>query len=148
MTAASHERHDGRRPWIFWPLALTGWALMVFAVRGLVGARDVTKPVAVARLLVGLDLVHDLVVVPAALLIAALVLRRTGRLRAPLTVGLILTAVAAAYAYPFVRGYGRAGSTPSRLPGNYAHGLLAVAVAIWVVVAVGTLTWRALHRRT
>jgi hypothetical protein len=123
---------------LFWPGVVIGWALMAFAVRGLLHAHRSTNPQATVRLLVGLDIVHDFVLVPVVLLVG-LALKRVvpPRVRAPLTVGLVVSGVVTLYAYPFVRGFGRSAATPSRLPNNYATGLATVLAAVWITVLVG-----------
>lgn len=123
---------------LFWPGALVGGAIMAFAVRGLLHYHRSTNPVATVRLLVGLDIVHDLVLVPVVLLVGVGVARLVpARARAAVVVGLVLSGVAALYAYPFLRGFGRSAATPSRLPNNYATGLVTVLAVVWVVVIVG-----------
>ena len=133
---------------LFWPGAVVGGAVMAFAVRGLLHAHRSTNPWATVRLLVGLDIVHDLVLVPVLLLMGVVVTRVVPRrVRVPLIVGLVLSGVATLYAYPFVRGFGRSAATPSRLPNNYATGLAMVLAAVWVVVVAGSAAAARLRRR-
>lgn len=125
---------------LFWPGAVMGWAVMAFAVRGLLHFHRTTNPWATVRLVVGLDLVHDFLLVPVVLVIGVVVTRLVPlRLRRPLIVGLLLSGVVTLYAYPFVRGFGRSATTPSRLPNNYATGLVTVLSIVWVVVVVGAI---------
>jgi hypothetical protein len=138
---------------VFWPFAIVGWAVMAFAVAGALGHRRLTNPLAAAKLVVGLDLAHDLVVAPLALLVGALVVRLVPTSwRAAAKVGLAASAIVSLYAFPLVRGYGRTRSAgPSRLPGNYATGLADVLVVVWValviVVAVSARRSRRPRRR-
>ncbi|MDQ6928153.1 MAG: hypothetical protein M3159_05750 [Actinomycetota bacterium] len=123
---------------LFWPLALLGWLVMTYAIRGIfMHSRD-TNPSQLFRLLVGLDLVHDLVLAP--LVIAAgygLTKLVPARVRPPVTAGLFVSAAVVLYSYPLVRGFGRfAAFNSSRLPNNYATGLVVVLAAIWVVTGV------------
>ena len=134
------SRAPEARSRLFWPGALAGWAVMALAVRGLLHFHRTTKPWAVARLVVGLDLVHDFVLVPVVLVVGVVVTRVVpARPRRALIVGLVLSGVVTLYAYPFVRGFGRSAATPSRLPNNYATGLVTVLAIVWVVVAVGAV---------
>jgi hypothetical protein len=128
-----------RRHWLFWPLALAGWAMIAFAIRGLLLHHRDTNPWAVAKTVVALDLVHDLLLAPAALL-AGIGLTRVfaGRAKVPVVVGLFVSAVTTLYAYPLLRGYGRSATTPSRLPNRYGWGLAAVLAVVWVVVGAAT----------
>lgn len=126
-----------RSPW-FWPLAILGWATMAFAVRGILQHERDTNPPELFRLLVGLDVVHDLLLAPVVALVGALLVRvLPSRVRPPVTAALFVSAAVSLYAYPLVRGYGRfAELNASRLPNNYARGLLLVLGAIWAVTAV------------
>jgi hypothetical protein len=121
---------------------------MAFAVRGLLHFHRSTNPWATLKLVVGLDLVHDVVLVPMVLVVGAIVTRLVpGAARRPLVVGLVLSGVVALYAYPFVRGFGRSAATPSRLPNNYATGLITVLAIVWAVVVVGAVLGARVRRR-
>lgn len=111
---------------------------MVYAVRGIFMHSVDTNPSQLFRLLIGLDLVHDLLLAPIVV-IAGYGLTRLvpARVRPPVTAGLFVSAVVALYAYPLVRGFGRfAEFNSSRLPNNYATGLVTVLAAVWAVTAV------------
>ena len=113
---------------------------MAFAVRGLLHFHRSTNPWVVAKLVVGLDIVHDFVVVPVVLVIGVVVTRIVPpSARRPLIGGLVLSAVVTLYAYPFVRGFGRSAATPSRLPDNYATGLVTVLAIVWAGVVAGAV---------
>ncbi|MGH9189000.1 MAG: hypothetical protein ACRD0Q_03045 [Acidimicrobiales bacterium] len=120
----------------FWVSAAAGWALMAFGVRGLLDQHLATNPTGFGRLLVGTALVHDLLVAPlvfgAGLLVGRLV---PAPVRSVVQGGLICSGLVTLYAFPFVRGYGRAPTNPSALPGNYGRGLAVILLAIWVVTA-------------
>ena len=55
-----------------------------------------------------------------------------------------------AFAYPAIRGFGRSKATPSRLPNNYATGLLTTLAFVWGVLAVVAVVglWRRQRQRT
>jgi hypothetical protein len=129
-----------------------GVPVMAYAVRGaLVDAAD-THPPELARWIVGLALVHDLLVVPLVLA-AGVVLRRRVPPRAwpPVRAALLASAVLVAVGWPFVRGFGRSPGVPSLLPRDYATGLVLALVVVWLLAAawigLGTLLVRR-RRRT
>jgi hypothetical protein len=117
-------------------LALGG-PVMAYAVRGTLVDESLTRPFELARWIVGLAIVHDLVLVPAVLAIG-LGLRRVvpARARVPVRAAVLATAVLSAVAWPFVRGYGRSSSVPSLLPRNYGAGLLAALAVVWLVAGL------------
>lgn len=117
---------------------------MGVGIRGMLLNRGATRPFFLIRLLVGLDLVHDLVLAPVVLVMGWTLSRVVpARLRAPLQGGLFCTAVVVAIAYPFVRGFGRIATNPSALSRNYAHGLLVTLAVVWAVTAAAMVrSWR------
>jgi hypothetical protein len=139
--AAEATTHDHGA--FFWACLVVGWAVIVFGLHGILSNRD--NPPALFRLLIGLNIVNDALVAPVLVVVAVAVRRVVPRWAlVPVEVGLIATATLCLYAYPLVGGFGksvRAGS--SRLPWNYAHNLLVVLAAVWVVCALMALwSWR------
>lgn len=129
--------------------SVAGGLVLLYGVRGLLQHRGATHPYETLRLLVGLDIVHDLLVVPIVLGLWILVRRVTpAAVAAVLTAGAFISAVVAVFAYPAIRGYGRVTTTPSRLPNNYATGLSTTLAVVWGVLAVvaAVSAWR--RRRT
>lgn len=126
-------------PKLFWVGLLVGWVVMAVAVRGLLvntDARMGTDPPGWALLLVKSNLIHDLVLVPAVLLVGVVVARVVpARVRAAVQAGLIATGVIVLFAFPFVRGYGVKPDNPTVLPQDYGRGLLVVLAAVWAVTA-------------
>lgn len=127
-----------RRSMLFWPLAIVGWLVMVYAIRGIFMHEQDTNPSQLFRLLVGLDLVHDLLLAPLVIAAGYGVTRLVPpQVRPPVTGALLVSASVALYSYPLIRGFGRFSEyNSSRLPNNYATGLLVVLVAVWAVTAV------------
>lgn len=113
-----------------------GVPVMAYAVRGAVVDEHVTHPFELARWVVGLAVVHDVVLVPIVLAVGV-GLRRVVPATAwpPVRAGLLTTAVLGVVAWPFVRGYGRSSTIPSLFPRNYAAGLLAALAVVWLLVA-------------
>lgn len=139
---------NGRQPVnprVFWPMALTGTAIMGFGVYGLFENSNRTHPDQWVRWFLGAAIAHDFVLAPTVAVAGVLIARRTSdRYRAILQGALIASGIVVLTAYPFVRGYGRRPDNPTVLPNNYAVGLVLVLAVIWVVAA--SLAWRA-HRR-
>jgi len=121
---------------LFWVFLLVGWAVIIFAIHGMVADR--ANPPGVWKLLVGLNIVNDALVAPVLVVVAVLVRRLVpGWLVAPLDVGLIASAVVTLYAYPLVGSWGKSAAAGySRLPFDYAHSLLMVLGAIWFACAL------------
>ncbi len=133
---ASGGSVSGEHGPLFWVFLAVGWAVIIFAIHGMIAQR--ANPPQVWKLLIGLNIVNDALVAPA-LVVAAFVVRRfiPGWLVAPLDVGLIASAVVALYAYPLVGSWGKSAAAGfSRLPFDYAHSLLMVLGAIWFVCAL------------
>ncbi|HEX3794140.1 MAG TPA: hypothetical protein VHV57_06540 [Acidimicrobiales bacterium] len=126
----------------FWIAAAIGWTAIAIGVFGIVDHPMAVHAFKLFRLLIGLNIFNDAIVVPIVLAVAVLVRRRSPRwLMAPAQVWLIISAVVCLYAYPFVGDYGRTPSNPSLLPFNYAHrallllGIITAACGVYAVVA-------------
>lgn len=139
---------EERRSWVFWPLAVAGWLIMAYAVRGIFMHEGETRPVELFKLLIGLDLVHDFILAPVVACAGYLLTRLVPPWGRPPVIGaLFVSATVMLFAYPLVRGYGRfAEYNASRLPNNYAHGLLIVLAAIWAVTALFVIIRFRRHR--
>ncbi len=127
---------------------VVGWAVIVFALHGMVADPSANAP-HLFRLLIGLNLVNDAIVVPAVIVLALLVRRWLAPwLVLPVQVGLIVSAVVTLYAVPLVGSWGKSAQAgPSRLPFNYAHNLIGVLAVIWLACTVLAL-WRRRRART
>jgi hypothetical protein len=129
---------------LFWVGLVLGWGVIAFALHGLVTSAG-TNPPALFRLLIGLNLANDLLVVPIAIGCAVLVRRVVpGWAVAPVDAGLVATAAVVLYAYPLLGDWTRtARAGYSRLPLDYAHSLAMVLGAIWFACSVLALVaWR------
>lgn len=124
-----------------------GLPIVAYGLRGALVDADDTHPTELARWIVGAALVNDLVVVPAAIVVAWVARRATPSWAwPPVRTGLTVTGVLSLVAWPFVRGYGRDPTTPSLLARDYGAGLAVALAVVWLVVAV-SLAWRAWQRR-
>jgi hypothetical protein len=121
-----------------------GLPVMAYAVRGALVDAHLTHPAELARWIVGLAVVHDLVVVPAVLGIGLALRRRLPAVaRVPVRAALLTSAVLVLVGWPFVRGYGRNPDVPSLLPRDYTAGLLAALAVTWTIAGL----WIAAGRR-
>ena len=128
---------------------VVGWAVIVFALHGMISEPSANPP-NLFRLLIGLNVVNDAIVIPIVLVISLLVRRVLPRWAlVPVQIGLFASAVVVLYAYPLLGGWGHtARAGPSRLPHDYAGSLAVVLGTIWLVCALGALATRQWRRRT
>lgn len=121
-----------------------GVPVIAYGIRGVLVDSADTHPAELARWIVGLAVVNDLLVIPAAIAVAFGLRRITPAWLWPaVRAGLLGTAVLGAVAWPLMRGYGEDPANPSLFPRNYATGLLAAVAVVWVVV----LAWGLIARR-
>jgi hypothetical protein len=132
----------------FWCAAAIGIAVMAFGVYGIVTHARGTHPPAFVVWFVGADLVHDLLVAPAVLLVGAIAARAVpARWWPPVRAGLIASAVVLVVGWAPLRGYGRAtaAGNGSVQPLDYATAVPTVLAVVWGAVACW-LAWRARRR--
>ena len=141
--AARHDRHPAQVACL-----LVGWAVIAFALHGLI-SQPASNPPNLFRLLVSLNVVNDAIVIPIVLGISLLVRRILPRWAImPAQIGLFASAVVVLYAYPLLGGWGHtARAGPSRLPHDYADSLAFVLGTIWLVCALGAIAARQWQRR-
>ncbi|MDP9451961.1 MAG: hypothetical protein M3P97_00905 [Actinomycetota bacterium] len=121
----------------FWAGAVAGWAVIAWALVGVARHAVDTRPAQLARFLAGGILVHDLVVVPLALLAAVAVARSVpNRWRPYVQAALVVIAGLSVFAFPLVRGYGRIPSNPTALPHDYRANLAMAIAAVALLTAV------------
>ncbi len=131
-------------PW-FWGCLALGWAVIAFAIHGMVADR--ANPPRVFALVVGLNIVNDALVAPLLIAVAVLARRLVPRWAlVPFDVGLIASAAVVLYAYPLVGSWGKSAAAGfTRLPFDYAHNLLVVLGCIWLgcaALAAWSLVWK------
>ena len=125
-----------------------GWAVILFALHGMISEPS-ADPRNLFRLLIGLNVVNDAIVIPIVLVISLLVRRVLPQWAlVPVQIGLFASAVVVLYAYPLLGGWGHtARAGPSRLPHDYAGSLTVVLSAIWLVCGLGALAARQWRHR-
>lgn len=128
-----------RPPRGFWVAAGAGFAVMGYAVAGVLGDARATHPRSFVAWVVGAALVHDLLVAPVVCLVG-LLLGRVVRepWRTPVRAGSIVSGVVLLVAWPALRGYGRDRVPDNRSvqPLDYTTAVLTVLAVVWAVVAV------------
>jgi hypothetical protein len=129
---------------VFWAGVVIGWTAIGIGLFGVFDHPKSANAFKVFRLLVGLNIVNDAVVIPALLLLAFAVRRYAPRwVLLPAQVWFIMVGAVTVYAYPFVGGFGKAKVNPSILPHNYAHSLLIVLTCVTAFSALLALrSWR------
>ena len=141
MTADVDPAGDGHRTGaLFWISAAAGWVVIGLGVRGILQHSIDTRPLDLARFVVGGALLHDLVVAPLVILAGVLVARTVPtRSRAVVQAALVVSGLVALFSYPLVRAYGLAANNPTSLPHNYARSLLVVLGVVWAVAAAAVV---------
>lgn len=144
------ERRSGGAT--FWAGAVSGIGIMLFGLRGLLENARATEPPASLAWLVGADLVHDLLIAPAACLVGVLLTRALPRpWRAPIRGALFATAIVLAVGWAPLRGYGRATvpDNPTVQPLHYGTAVATVLVVVWLIALAWLLgiAWRRAHVR-
>jgi len=123
----------------FWIGVVIGGGVMAFGLRGLLDQVDTTSAAAIARWVIGADLVHDLLLAPIAILVGWAAGRAVpDRFRFPVQAALVATGVVLLIAWAPLRGYGRAvvPDNPSVQPLNYATAVVTILVLVWVAAGV------------
>lgn len=134
----------------FWIGLAVGWVAIIIGLFGIFDHGSQANPFKVFRLLIGLNIFNDAVVVPVVLALALAVRRwAPSWLLVPAQVWLILCGVVSLYAYPLVGDFGRKPSQPSELPFNYSHNLFIVLGCISLLCAgLAVRSWRRQRRTT
>jgi hypothetical protein len=129
---------------VFWTGVAIGWTAIGIGLFGVFDHPGPANAFKVFRLLVGLNIVNDAVVIPALLVLAFAVRRYAPRwLILPAQVWFIMAGAVTVYAYPLVGAFGKSKVNPSILPHNYAHSLLIVLACITAFSALLALrSWR------
>ena len=127
----------------FWICLAIGGGFLVFGLVSLFARASATDPVNFAVFLVGLALVHDLLLAPAAIVAARLLRPVTPRtIRGVLFGALAVSAIVAGFSIPLLAGWGAQADNPSFLPRRYGLGLLVVMAWVWLAAFVVAIARR------
>jgi ABC-type sulfate transport system permease subunit len=117
-------------------LVALGTVAMGYAALGALRDADVDL-FGVLLFLAGVLVLHDAVLLPAAIGAGALIGRFLPEAARPVTrTAAIITLTVAVVALPLVLGFGRAADDPSVLPLPYGRGLLEILGLVWASAAV------------
>ena len=120
---------------------------MAVGVVSALGNSDDANPAALVRLVVGFDLLHDLVFAPLLLLGAWLITRFVpAPAQGPCRAAGALTVLIVLFSRPLVAGYGRRPRNSSTLPFDYGRTVLLLLAAVWAVAAL-VIAMRVRRRR-
>ena len=141
------EPRPGPSRW-FWPGLVVGLPFIVVGVRDLLSSAGVSAPFNFALWFFGGALVHDFVLAPVTLVVAA-ALRRWVPQRALGTVQWAgaLTVLVGAFALIPLVGWGRRPAEPTLQPLDYWLGFGIVVGAIWAAAAATAVVARLRHGR-
>ena len=134
----------------FWIGLAVGWVAIIIGLFGIFDHGSQANPLKVFRLLIGLNIFNDAIVVPVVVGVAFALHRWAPRwLLVPAQVWLIISGVVSLYAYPLVGDFGRKPSQPSELPFNYSHNLLIVLGCVTLFCSgLAVRSWRRKRRTT
>lgn len=114
-----------------------GTPIIAYGIGGALVDADRTRPVELARWVVGAAVVNDLVLIPVALVVGWGARRLIPAPVWPIVrAGLLTTGVLVLVAWPFVRGYGVDPANPSLFPRDYGAGLLRAVAVVWVATVL------------
>jgi hypothetical protein len=133
------------RSW--WVGAAAGTAIITVGLVGALGHAGATRPTQLVIWTIGAAVVHDALLAPVVIAFGLATARWVPvTMRVPVRVGLALSALVTALAWPYVRGYGYRASNPSALPFHYGRNLIILLAVIWVSVTAATVAGRLLRK--
>ena len=130
---------------LYWALLPVGGMLMVWGLVGLFRDASSAVPASWLRWFIGGLLVHDLLLVPAVLLVGLAVRQLPTALQPAVRTALIVSGTLALTSVPLLLGYGRSTQPGniSLLPGDYPRNLAITTGAVWTAAAI----WALLRRK-
>ena len=131
----------------WWVGAAAGSAVIAFGLVGALSHSGATRPTQLVTWTIGAAAVHDALLAPLVIAFGLATARWVPvTVRVPVRVGLALSGLITALAWPYLRGYGYRASNPSALPFHYGRNLVIVLAVIWVSVAAATVARRLLRK--
>jgi len=129
-----------------WVGLAVGWAVVGFAVWGMLGDADLTNPRRLVWWVVGLAVAHDLVVAPVVLAAGIVLAKAPAWWGRPVGAAAAISAVVVLFSYPLLRRFGQRAANPTVLPYDYRWNVLIVCALVWLVTA-GMVVVRMVGRR-
>ncbi len=128
-------------------LYVAGAALIGWGGYGLFTTTRHPLPLRWLKFFLGAQLGNDLLVIPVAIAVGAVVARvMAPRWRPYIVSGLIITGAIGIIAYPLIGGYGLRGDNPSIQPLDYPRGLLITLASVWAGIVVTAVVRERLRR--
>ncbi len=123
-----------RRGAFFWVGLVLGTGVMIYGLKGMIGAEAATQPTNLAKFFIGAGIVHDAVFAPIVVLFGWLTLKVVPPVgRTPVRLALAASIILIVFTWPMVRGWGVRSANDSLLPFNYGRNLVIGLVVIWLV---------------
>lgn len=136
------------KPRSWWVGAAAGTAVIAFGLVGALSHSGATRPTQLVTWTIGAAVLHDALLAPVVIAFGLATARWVPvTVRVPVRVGLVLSGLVTALAWPYLRGYGYRASNPSALPFHYGRNLVIVLAIIWASVAAATVA-RRLRRKS
>jgi hypothetical protein len=123
-----------------------GVALVAVGFGGLLAHAADTHPIGWLAWFAGAVVLHDVVFVPAVLILAASATRLPAAYRVPVQVAAIIGGSLTIVSLPLVLGFGKTAGNPSQLPLSYGRNLLAM-LSVLAVVTGAVIAGRVLSAR-
>jgi hypothetical protein len=125
----------------FVPGLIIGWALISFGAWSALRAGDDANPIALAGLVVGFDLWHDLLIAPLLIGGAWLVTRLVPEpARGPVRAAAAVTVLIGLFSFPLLLRLGRRPTNSSTVPLDYGRNVLILLGLVWAIAGVVAVT--------
>jgi hypothetical protein len=140
MTPEGERRRpeDGYHGWGYWAALVVGALFLAYGMRDFLDAYpDGARRLDLARWLVGSALVHDVLLVPAVLIVGLIIARVVPPVaRAPVQFGAIASGVIVLVAWHPLHGSARSRGNPTVQPLDYRTATLSAMAVVWVIVLI------------
>lgn len=132
----------------YWIGAALGSGIIAFGLIGALSQSGATRPAQLVTWTIGAAVFHDALLAPLVVAFGLATARWVPvAVRVPVRIGLALSGLVIAMAWPYVRGYGYRASNPSALPFAYGRNLVILLSIIWMSVTAVTVVARLVRRR-
>lgn len=133
---------------LFIPALVIGWAVIAFGVWSALRNSTDAGPLSLALIVVGFDVLHDLLIAPLLFLGAWLVARfLPPRFRGPVRAAGAVTMLVVAFSFPLVLGLGRRPTNSSTLPLDYGRNVGLIVLGVWALAGATVAARYARARR-